>query len=93
MTPPDMSTADGLPKIRVNVRHDLHGVVAVTGAQLMEEIKEEAKEGEAKEGAEDPPKKKRFRKVSLLKYLSVVNSQTRSITVIHKIRVIFFVCR
>jgi heat shock protein 4 len=56
----------GAPKIRVNVKHDLHGVVTVASAQLMEEIKEEkdaAAEGDAKE--DEPPKKKRFRKVEL----------------------------
>lgn len=74
-------TSEDVPKIRVNLKHNLHGIVTVSSAQLMEEIKEEVKveekketetvEGEAKEGeskeaaAEEPPKKKRFKKVDL----------------------------
>jgi len=80
--PADVAADSGVPKIRVNVKHTLHGTVEVQSAQLMEEIKEEAKkdEGEAKgmdvdagaegkaadeKASEEPPKKKRFRKVEL----------------------------
>jgi heat shock 70kDa protein 4 len=70
-TPANVS-ADSVPKIRVNLKHNIHGIVSVSSAQLMEEIKEETKaeekkepEGEAKDAAEEPPKKKRFKKVDL----------------------------
>ena len=54
--PTDLSEAEGPPKIRVNVKHNVHGIVAVTSAQLMEEIKDTPPEEgkteatEAKEG-------------------------------------------
>jgi heat shock protein 4 len=95
-TPADLpvDAEGGKPKIRVNVKHNLHGIVSVSSAQLMEEIKEKAAEpvveakeeptaegeaaaaeaGEGKEEAaptpapaaeEEPPKKKRFKKVEL----------------------------
>ena len=75
-----------MPKIRVNIMHDLHGILKCNSAQMMEEIKEEpkadatedAKAGDGKEGdaasspsdgkeaeAEEPPRKKRYRKVAL----------------------------
>lgn len=41
------------PKIRVNVKHNYHGIVEVSSAQLMQEIKEDAKEEPAK--ATEPP--------------------------------------
>ncbi|CAK4068484.1 unnamed protein product [Aphanomyces euteiches] len=58
------------PRIRVNIRQDIHGLIEVASGQMMVEIKEEEKkEGEeAKEGEEkkeEGPKKKRFRKVEL----------------------------
>jgi len=79
-TPSEVSTQEEVPKIRVNVRHNLHGIVTVSSAQLMEEIKEEPKpeeekkdtEGEAKDASEEPPKKKRFKKVDLPVTTSVV---------------------
>jgi heat shock protein 4 len=76
-TPSDLAASEDAPKIRVNLKHNLHGIVHVSSAQLMEEIKEENKpveekkegESEAKEdtsaAAEEPPKKKRFKKVDL----------------------------
>jgi len=64
------SIASGENKIRVNVKQDLHGIVSLSSAQVIEEIMEEeepaeaAKEGEAKkeeakeeEGAEGEAKK------------------------------------
>jgi len=79
---------DVVPKIRVNIMHDLHGILTCKSAQMMEEIKEEpkaepgasedAKAAEGKEGdqaaspaegkdaeAEEPPRKKRYKKVAL----------------------------
>mmetsp|Transcript_14890 Transcript_14890/g.31228 ORF Transcript_14890/g.31228 Transcript_14890/m.31228 type:complete len:858 (-) Transcript_14890:427-3000(-) len=75
---------DVVPKIRVNIMHDLHGILKCNSAQMMEEIKDEPKEGEdakadegkegdqaaspaeGKEGeGEEPPRKKRYRKVAL----------------------------
>ncbi|RHY33926.1 hypothetical protein DYB32_001323 [Aphanomyces invadans] len=70
------------PRIRVNVRQDIHGLFEVASGQMMVEIKEdETKEVEAKEGeekkAEEGPKKKRFRKVEL-KVESQVNGLSSS---------------
>jgi len=77
---------DVVPKIRVNIMHDLHGILKCNSAQMMEEIKDEpkaeasedAKTAEGKEGdqaaspaegkegeAEEPPRKKRYKKVAL----------------------------
>ncbi|CAK4701611.1 hypothetical protein LEN26_008409 [Aphanomyces euteiches] len=58
------------PRIRVNIRQDIHGLIEVASGQMMVEIKEEEKKDseEAKEGEEkkeEGPKKKRFRKVEL----------------------------
>jgi len=39
-TPADLPTDGPAPKIRVNVKHTLHGTLAVSSAQLMEEIKD-----------------------------------------------------
>ncbi|RHY21736.1 hypothetical protein DYB36_011562, partial [Aphanomyces astaci] len=67
------------PRVRVNVRQDIHGLFEVASGQMMVEIKEEeTKEAEAKEGEEkkeEGPKKKRFRKVDL-KVESQVNGLT-----------------
>ncbi|OQR93353.1 heat shock protein belonging to the HSP70 family [Achlya hypogyna] len=58
---------DETPRIRVQIKHDIHGLVEVASSQMMVEIKEEEpKEGE--EGAEEKteePKKKKFRKIEL----------------------------
>jgi len=57
--PAGLPPAEAAPKIRVHVQHTLHGMVAVSSAQLMEEIKEAeaapaeaapAKDGEAAGG-------------------------------------------
>jgi heat shock protein 4 len=64
--PADLPLSEGgPPKIRVHVKHTLHGMVAVSSAQLMEEIKEaeaapakesEAAGGEAKDAKEGDAK-------------------------------------
>eukprot|EP00639_Heterosigma_akashiwo_P031965 CAMPEP_0194722598 /NCGR_PEP_ID=MMETSP0296-20130528/13674_1 /TAXON_ID=39354 /ORGANISM="Heterosigma akashiwo, Strain CCMP2393" /LENGTH=841 /DNA_ID=CAMNT_0039625643 /DNA_START=102 /DNA_END=2627 /DNA_ORIENTATION=- len=63
--------------VRVNVKHDLHGIVQVSSAQLMEAVEEatpapvaapEGKDGPASEaGTPEPPaaKKKKFKKTEL----------------------------
>ncbi|EQC39058.1 hypothetical protein SDRG_03266 [Saprolegnia diclina VS20] len=58
---------DEVPRIRVNIKHDIHGLVEVASSQMMVEIKEEEpKEGEeASEEKKEEPKKKRFRKIEL----------------------------
>ncbi|OQS03940.1 heat shock protein belonging to the HSP70 family [Thraustotheca clavata] len=65
---------DEVPRIRVQVKHDIHGLVEVSSSQMMVEVKEESKEEEAKEGEEgkeaeekkeEAPKKKKFRKIEL----------------------------
>ncbi|KAF4316098.1 hypothetical protein BBO99_00005376 [Phytophthora kernoviae] len=59
------------PKIRVNVQQDMNGLFSVSSSQLMQEIKEEEKPAEEKEGEEKvedkpaEPKKKSFRKIEL----------------------------
>ncbi|RLN48744.1 hypothetical protein BBJ29_006316 [Phytophthora kernoviae] len=60
-----------VPKIRVNVQQDMNGLFSVSSSQLMQEIKEEEKPAEEKEGEEKvedkpaEPKKKSFRKIEL----------------------------
>lgn len=59
--PSDLPPSESTPKIRVHVKHTLHGMVAVSSAQLMEEIKEAeptapAPEGEAAGGEEKETK-------------------------------------
>jgi len=63
-----LSTA-GEKKVRVNVKEDIHGIVHLSSAQMVEEIEEEeGVEVEKKEGGEDEPtqeKKKKVRKTNL----------------------------
>jgi len=55
-------------KVRVNVKEDIHGIIHLSSAQMVEEVEEdeEMKEGdaEAKEG-EEPAKKKKMKKTFL----------------------------
>jgi len=67
---PPLEAGAEVPRIRVNVRQDIHGLFEVASSQLMSEIKEEEKPAEVEEGkeaADKPvePKKKRFRKQDL----------------------------
>lgn len=56
--------SDGEKKVRVNVKSDIHGIIQLSTAQMVEEIEEE---GEAKEeeGKEDGEKKKKLKKTNL----------------------------
>lgn len=54
--------ANSEQKVRVNVKADIHGIVQMSTAQMVEEIEEETKEEEAKEGEE---KKKKLKKTNL----------------------------
>lgn len=66
--PNDQAPSDA--KIRVNVKQDVHGVIALSSAQLVEEVEEEenkesvAESKEAEEG-EAPKQKKKITKTSL----------------------------
>jgi heat shock protein 4 len=55
-------------KVRVNVKEDIHGIIHLSSAQMVEEVEEEEEmkdgEGEAKEG-EEPVKKKKIKKTNL----------------------------
>jgi len=56
--------ADGEKKVRINVKADIHGIIQMSTAQMVEEVEDdgEAKEEEAKEGEE---KKKKVKKTNL----------------------------
>ena len=55
-------------KVRVNVKEDIHGIIHLSSAQMVEEVEEDEEmkegEGEAKEG-EEPAKKKKIKKTNL----------------------------
>lgn len=55
---------DGEKKVRVNVKSDLHGIIQMSTAQMVEEVEDD---GEAKEedGKEDGEKKKKVKKTNL----------------------------
>jgi len=62
--------ADGEKKVRVNVKQDIHGIVHLSSAQMVEELEEEEEAGdtETKEGAEEQKeqeKKKKIKKTNL----------------------------
>mgnify|MGYP005840947193 CR=1 FL=1 len=62
--------ADGEKKVRVNVKQDIHGIVHLSSAQMVEEIEEEEEgvEVEMKEGGEEEQKtekKKKIKKTNL----------------------------
>jgi heat shock protein 4 len=54
-------------KVRVNVKQDIHGIITLSSAQMVEEIEEEPTEVEAKEGEEpkEGEKKKKIKKTNL----------------------------
>merc|ERR1711998_705797 len=56
---PESSIEGNPPKIRVNVRHNVHGVVEVSSAQVMEEINEPPKMTEDSKIGNDPGDEKR----------------------------------
>merc|ERR1712232_1105449 len=62
--------ADGEKKVRVNVKQDIHGIVHLSSAQMVEELEEEEEEAggtETKEGGEEQKqeKKKKIKKTNL----------------------------
>jgi heat shock protein 4 len=66
--------AGDVKKVRVNVKEDIHGIISLSSAQMVEEIEEEAppkEEGDKKEGeeaeakAEEEKKKKKIKRTNL----------------------------
>lgn len=57
--------ADGEKKVRVNVKQDIHGIVHLSSAQMVEEIEEEdeAIEVEMKEGGQEEQKQEKKKKI------------------------------
>lgn len=62
-----LAAKDGEKKVRVNVKQDIHGIVHLSSAQMVEEIEEdggeESAEVEAKEGAEEQKKEEKKKKI------------------------------
>lgn len=61
---------DGEKKVRVNVKQDIHGIVHLSSAQMVEEVEEEdvAAEGDKEKGGDEeaqPEKKKKLKKTNL----------------------------
>jgi heat shock 70kDa protein 4 len=54
-------------KVRVNVKEDIHGIIQLSSAQMVEEIEEEPLEAEAKEAGDEKAeeKKKKIKKTNL----------------------------
>ncbi|GKY92171.1 hypothetical protein MPSEU_000188400 [Mayamaea pseudoterrestris] len=56
-------------KVRVNIKEDIHGIIHLSSAQMVEEIEDEPEEnpagGDALEGEEEAKKKKKIRKTNL----------------------------
>lgn len=57
--------ADGEKKVRVNVKADIHGIIQMSTAQMVEEIEEEGDAKEEEENKEDGDKKKKVKKTNL----------------------------
>ena len=52
-------------KVRVNVKQDIHGIINLSTAQMVEDIEEEASENKEEEGKEGEEKKKKVKKTNL----------------------------
>ncbi|CCI46709.1 unnamed protein product [Albugo candida] len=56
---PELEKGGEIPKIRVNIQHDLNGLVGIASSQLMQELKEEKPVEEPKEAQESDEKKEK----------------------------------
>ena len=66
------AAAGALNKVRVNVKQDIHGIIQLSSAQMVEEIEDEEtaeakkEEGDKKDGGDEPKeKKKKLKKTTL----------------------------